>query len=657
MRRTPRTLLLGSLVILCVVIALKAAVLFIPSGTWAPKANLAEARANSSAALLADGRILITGGDGASGPLATVEFFNTDGSVSPAAPMNAARSKHISVVLSDGRVLVAGGIVPGGGVTNAAEIYDPIANTWTSLAGGMIEARSGATAALLQDQRVFIAGGDSASVVSSTVEIFDPNTGTFSFAGTLSSPRTQQAMALLADGRVLMIGGSNGSVPLASSDIFDPVAGTIVPGPSLATPRSGHSATTLLNGQVLVAGGNNIVTNPDGSTTSVDLASAEIFDPSAGTFTASASALAAPRQGHLAFLLPHNNNVLIVGGTSSGAPVASSELFTPWTGNFSATGSLATARSNASGSALQQDGLLLVAGGKDSSGASLVGTELYGFATVKTDQADYAPGTTVTITGSGWQPGETVTLNIHEIPFINNDRSFVVTADTFGNIFNSDYSPEPTDIGFHYYLTAVGSVSQAQTTFKDAGNFTYSPLSQSFTIVPGGSSSFTQSVTDPKNNNALTASPVVTGTGPTATRLPASWVSTSPTSLNFASSSSDQTGSWNVTVTVPSGTTPANYTGTIGAHATGCTQCPNDGMSPTALTVVVVAKQVATVSVGSQTGTLTFGTAASATYTVAVNRNGATGTAFSANLSLTTSLPSGATASFSPSTVSFTATD
>jgi hypothetical protein len=31
--------------------------------------------------------------------------------------------------------------------------------------------------------------------------------------------------------------------------------------------------------------------------------------------------------------------------------------------------------------------------------------ELYGFATVKTDKADYSPGTTVTITGGGWVPG------------------------------------------------------------------------------------------------------------------------------------------------------------------------------------------------------------------------------------------------------------
>src|SRR5437762_1399037 len=58
------------------------------------------------------------------------------------------------------------------------------------------------------------------------------------------------------------------------------------------------------------------------------------------------------------------------------------------------------------------DGLVLRAGGSASANASnpMKSAELYGFATVKTDKADYAPGTRVTITGSGWVPGETVRL-------------------------------------------------------------------------------------------------------------------------------------------------------------------------------------------------------------------------------------------------------
>src|SRR6266849_5951700 len=127
--------------------------------------------------------------------------------------------------------------------------------------------------------------------------------------------------------------------------------------------------------------------------------------------------------------------------------------------------SMATARSNATGSVLKQDGVLLVAGGKDASGAALSSSELYGFATVKTDAADYPPGTTVNITGSGWQPGETVTLTLVESPLIDTHGPYPVVADSNGNISDSSFVTDAHDANVKFTLTAGGSVSQAQTTF------------------------------------------------------------------------------------------------------------------------------------------------------------------------------------------------
>src|SRR6266404_2828201 len=109
------------------------------SGNWLSGGSMSEPRSGASAALLQDGRILITGGDNGSEPAATAEFFDTTGAFVTAPPMNVARSNHVSVVLQDGRVLAAGGTVAGGGATNAVEIYDPLANTWGGLAGGMTE--------------------------------------------------------------------------------------------------------------------------------------------------------------------------------------------------------------------------------------------------------------------------------------------------------------------------------------------------------------------------------------------------------------------------------------------------------------------------------------------------------------------------------------
>ncbi len=59
-------------------------------------------------------------------------------------------------------------------------------------------------------------------------------------------------------------------------------------------------------------------------------------------------------------------------------------------------------------------------------------------ATVTTDRDDYTPGDTVTVTGTGWEPGETVSLLFHEDanPPIHPDESLSALADSLGHIFN-----------------------------------------------------------------------------------------------------------------------------------------------------------------------------------------------------------------------------
>jgi len=461
-RRNRFFLALIAVAIMCVGYVVRGTLLQPPaSNTWAPAPGaLAQARTGAAAAALPDGRILFTGGDpllAGSTPLATAEFFNPDGSFSVAPSMNYARSKHTATVLPDGRVLVAGGMDATGNATHTAELFDPVANSWTD-AGPLMVPRSGHTASLLQDGRVLLAGGENAGAPLNSLEIFDPTTNSFTAAtGVLSSARKNHAAAVLQDGRILVMGGFDGTNVLATSDLYDPSTGQIVAGPMLDVARQQHSATTLLDGTVLIAGGNAVA--QDGS--SQDLASAELYNPASGSFLPVTATLATPRSAHLAFLLPHNNSVLIVGGTSGGTPVSSVELFMPWTSSFSATGSMATARVGAAGgSPLSIDGLLVVAGGNSGTG-TLASAEAYGFATVKTDKADYAPGQTVTITGSGWQPGETVTLTFLESPNIDTPPPLTAVADANGNVSNNQFSPDAYDVGVLFYLTASGSVSQA----------------------------------------------------------------------------------------------------------------------------------------------------------------------------------------------------
>src|SRR6266571_1332163 len=127
------------------------------TGTWTPAGQMTQARDGAAAALLSDGRLLIIGGNGPDGPVATVDVYS-NGAFSAGASMNTPRSGLTAVVLRDARVLVAGGRSIDGQLTWSAEIYDPKADRWSAI-GDMAKARAGHTMTLLSDGRVVVAGG------------------------------------------------------------------------------------------------------------------------------------------------------------------------------------------------------------------------------------------------------------------------------------------------------------------------------------------------------------------------------------------------------------------------------------------------------------------------------------------------------------------
>ena len=123
----------------------------VPSNTWAATGDMASGRAGASAALLWDGRVLVTGGATDEGVSASAEqysvsaenFFSTP-------PMQTPRANHTSTLLPDGRVLIAGGMGADGRALSTTETYDPATNAWTP-AATMYYARSGQTATALSD--------------------------------------------------------------------------------------------------------------------------------------------------------------------------------------------------------------------------------------------------------------------------------------------------------------------------------------------------------------------------------------------------------------------------------------------------------------------------------------------------------------------------
>src|SRR2546426_2464343 len=435
-------------------------------GTWAPIADLNQPRAEHTATLLANGTVLISGGrDAADQPLASAEIYDpaTGGFTLLASPLPAPVWGHTATRLGDGTVLIAGGTGDGGLPVAAVQLFDPATDTFTAL-DPMSTPRGRHTATLLRDGRVLMVGGTDGSKPLASLEVYDPTTRTFSRASSaLVLARQDHTATLLPDGRVLVAGGSNTSGALNFAELYDPTAGTVSPAGPFNVPRTLASAALLLDGTVLVAGGQ--------TTTSEDLDSAEVYDAATNTFARLAAPMGTARSGHLGVQLLHNGKVLISGGTSGGQLVPSAEFYDPVTGAFRPVDSPGTARRlfGANFFELPYTGILLATGGLDGAETPLASSEGFFYPTLRSDKPDYAPGETVTLMGEGWQPNETVTINIHESSG-DPDTNLTATAGATRAVSNSEFQMNLLDRGVKFTATARGLTSgwTAQAKFTDA---------------------------------------------------------------------------------------------------------------------------------------------------------------------------------------------
>jgi len=541
------------------------------------------------------------------------------------------------VALPDGRLLVNGGTLqydPFHGQPRNT-VFDPALGVFSDVQN-MAHGRWYPTVTALGDGRIMTFSGlNETGGTNSAVEIYTPGTGWSAEFAAGWTPPLYPRMHLLPDGRVFYSGSGTGS------RFFNPATHAwtgVVANTNYANGRM-YGASVLLpltpaNGyrpRVMIMGGGSPAT-----------VTTEIIDLSAPTPQWQfGPAMSQPRIEMNATILP-NGKVLAMGGSLNDEDAATAslnaDLYDPATNTFSPAGSNSFARLYHSGSLLLPDATVMLTGGNPARGSYEQHTEIYsppylfnsdGTRAARPAITDVSPaafnygGSFQVFTPAAASIGSVVLMRpgaathafdmeqrLVGLSFTAGAGVLNVTAPPNGNI-------APPGYYMLFALTSGGVPSVATFVHLSAGAPNQAP---------------TATITNPASNVSINAGQ----------------------SVSFAGSGSDPDGTINAYAwTFPGGTpsssnvaTPGNVTyATAGTYTASFTVTDNGGLKSPAATRTLTVRDF---SLSATPSSQAVSPGGSASYTATVGAlSGFAGTVTFG----VTGLPSGATASFTPASV------
>jgi len=225
-------------------------------------------RSDHTATLLANGKVLVCGGYtslGRTGVTKSCEIYDPATNIwSSTGDMTVARVGHTATLLANGKVLVYGGSQTslGSGVVANAELYDPATGLWTPTATlNQPVARRWHAAALGADSKVYVCGGRLANdAASGTTAVYDPGADTWTTLPNMGVARYAHTFTLL-NTTLMAVGGEFGVVVLNDAEEFDPAGPSWTATGVIQVPRQGHRAVRLTSGDLFVVGGSTALTS------------------------------------------------------------------------------------------------------------------------------------------------------------------------------------------------------------------------------------------------------------------------------------------------------------------------------------------------------------------------------------------------------------